>query len=93
LLPGALTLECCDIFGNEGGDYVGSITDLLGVDGNISVDPLFCDASGLDFRLHSDSPCAPDGECGLIGALPVGCGPTPSEETRWGRIKGLYRDR
>lgn len=43
------------------------------------VDPLFCDFTGADFRLHSDSPCLPGGTCpGLIGALGHGCGPTTS---------------
>ncbi|MBM3318277.1 MAG: hypothetical protein FJY75_10555, partial [Candidatus Eisenbacteria bacterium] len=54
-------------------------------------DPLFCDPENLDLRLHSDSPCAPGGECGLMGALPIGCGPTPAEATTWGRVKVLFR--
>ncbi|MBD3162181.1 MAG: hypothetical protein GF346_07700 [Candidatus Eisenbacteria bacterium] len=55
--------------------------------GNIFVDPLFCDPGPCDeaptlagdFTLSSDSPCLPgnhpDGfqECGLVGSLPVGC--------------------
>lgn len=61
-----------------------SITDPTGTDGNISVDSQFCavkpDSTG-NFLLQSDSPCLPgnhpDGyDCGLIGALSVGCGPT-----------------
>lgn len=84
-------LNCCDVFGNEGGDYVGHIAGQLGLNGNISEDPLFCDPVNLDLRVHSDSPCAPDGDCGLIGALPVGCGPTAVERGTWGAIKALYR--
>jgi hypothetical protein len=84
-------LFCCDLFGNIGGDYIGPIVDQLGMNGNISEDPLFCDPGSLDLRIHSDSPCAPGGDCGLIGALPVGCGPTPASETTWGAIKALYR--
>jgi len=46
--------------------------------GNISEDPLFCDAESGDYRVRSDSPCAPGGHpdgdtCAFIGALPVGC--------------------
>ncbi len=43
---------------------------------NFYLDPLFCDASGGDFTLAADSPCAPANSpfgCNLIGALPVGC--------------------
>ena len=53
--------------------------DQTGSNGNISEDPLFCDALEGDYRLRLDSPCtaanSPEG-CGLIGALPVGCGIT-----------------
>ncbi|MCK5597393.1 MAG: right-handed parallel beta-helix repeat-containing protein, partial [Candidatus Eisenbacteria sp.] len=70
------TLTCCDIFGNGGGDWVGCIADQYGVDGNILVDPRFCDAAQGDFTIAENSPCAPENnpECGLIGALSVGCG-------------------
>jgi predicted outer membrane repeat protein len=77
---GCTFLECCDLFGNEGGDWVGCIANLLGIDGNFSADPAFCDAPGGDFTLHAASPCAPEnspvGCGGLIGALPVACGVT-----------------
>ncbi|MBM3318491.1 MAG: hypothetical protein FJY75_11630 [Candidatus Eisenbacteria bacterium] len=86
-----VALQCCNIHGNAGGDYVGSIAGQLGVNGNICADPLFCDPENLDLSIAADSPCAPGGECGLMGALPVGCGPTPAEATTWGAIKGLYR--
>jgi hypothetical protein len=51
------------------------MSDPTGQNGNISVDPLFCDVANLDLTLHADSPCAPEQQptCGLIGALPVGC--------------------
>jgi len=88
---GPLQLECCDLYGNEGGDYVQGAAGQLGVNGNISADPLFCDPARLDLSIAEDSPCAPGGECGLMGALSIGCGPTPAEATTWGAIKGLYR--
>jgi predicted outer membrane repeat protein len=72
-------LQCCDIFGNAGGDYVGGIKGFLGANGNISEDPLFCDASIDDLTILITSPCAPENSppgCELIGALPVGCGVT-----------------
>ena len=56
-------------------------------------DPLFCDSPAGDFTIQSDSPCAPPGVtgCGLVGALPVGCGPVSVEDWSWGQIKGAYR--
>ncbi|MCK4414378.1 MAG: right-handed parallel beta-helix repeat-containing protein [Candidatus Eisenbacteria sp.] len=87
------TLLCCDVYGNEGGDWVGCLEGQLGVNGNIWADPLFCDREGGDFRLELGSPCGPEAnpECGLIGALPVGCGPTPAQRCTWGGIKALFR--
>ena len=87
-------LACCDVFGNAGGDWVGTIADQYGVDGNICEDPLFCDPENGDFRLDAESPCAPfspaNPECDLIGAWPVGCGGTSVTPTTWGGIKTLY---
>lgn len=74
--------SCCDIWGNEGGDWTGFIASLDSLEGNFSADPEFCDPSIGDFRLWNDSPCAqwdypcgtyPPNSCGLIGVFPVGC--------------------
>lgn len=69
------SLRCCDVFGNTGGDWVRCITDQLGVDGNFSLDPEFCELDSRDLRLRSSSPCCPESTeaCGLIGALPAAC--------------------
>jgi len=87
-------LACCDIFGNAGGDWVGTIADQYGVDGNICEDPLLCEPENGDFQLDAASPCAPfspaNPACDLVGAWPVGCGETPVTPTTWGRIKALY---
>jgi hypothetical protein len=92
---GVATFSCCDIFGNEGGDWTGWLSEQLGLRGNICEDPLFCDPGTRDFRLSVGSPCAPDTpptpECGLIGAWPVGCGSTSAEATTWGAIKAMFR--
>lgn len=68
-------LTCSDIYGNAGGDWVGYIADQFGIEGNISVDPLFCDAPLGDFGLDSRSPCLLEHnpECGQIGAWGLGC--------------------
>lgn len=91
-------LTCCNIFGNEGGDYVGLIERDYGVNGNFSACPSFCHAEMGDFRLCDESPCLPgnhpDGyDCGLIGAWGEGCicGPTQTEPTTWGAIKAMYK--
>jgi hypothetical protein len=92
---GTVLVECCDIYSN-GGDYVSCIAGLNGIDGNFSADPKFCDLAGRDFGLDADSPCLPgnhpDGSaCGLIGALPQGCGSHAVQPQTWGGIKSLYR--
>jgi hypothetical protein len=71
-------LTCCDIFGNAGGDSTEIVADQLGLAGNFSADPLFCDTLTLDLRLEACSPCLPgnhpDGfACGTIGAREEGC--------------------
>lgn len=47
------------------------------MNGNICLDPLFCDPDGGDFGLQEDSPCrghAPESpDCDRMGAWPVGC--------------------
>jgi hypothetical protein len=90
---GVATVSCTDIFGNTGGDWVGCIAGQHGVDGNISEDPLFCNMPGGDYTIDVDSPCAPAGSggCGLIGALPVGCGTTATQSATWGAVKKSFR--
>ncbi len=70
-------LSCCDLYENNGGDWVGEIAGQNGINGNFSADPLFCGSlnPGEPFSIAGESPCAPDNNpgCGLIGALPVGC--------------------
>jgi hypothetical protein len=89
-------LTCSDIWSNIGGDYTGHVATQTGVNGNISSDPKFCDHQSDNFALCDNSPCVPgnhpDGaDCGLIGALGTGCGPTPVQQTSWGRLKALFR--
>jgi predicted outer membrane repeat protein len=75
----SMTLECCDLWGNQGGDWVDCIADSHG-DGNFSQDPLYCDPPG-DLSLSPESPCLPGQhpngiDCDLIGAFALGCSPT-----------------
>jgi hypothetical protein len=73
--PSDIRLICCNVFGNQGGGYGGTSPDQTGIDGNIAVDPLFCDLENLDFTLAADSPCLPQNNaCDTqMGALVQGC--------------------
>jgi hypothetical protein len=95
---GSPVLSCCNVYGNDGGDWVGCIAEELGVNGNFSACPSFCGADLGDLHLCDGSPCAPGNhpygyDCGLVGALGVGCacGPSRVEPTTWGSIKSIYR--
>ena len=80
--------------GNAGGDWVGTIADQYGIEGNICEDPLFCDPENGDFTLDAASPCAPfsepNPECDLIGVWPIGCGLTVTDSRTWSDVKSLY---
>jgi hypothetical protein len=89
-----ITMSCNDVSNNAGGNYSG-VPDPTGTNGNISLDPLYCNLPTLDVHLASTSPCtaadAPAG-CGLIGALDVNCdGPVRTEPATWGAMKARYR--
>ncbi len=81
---------CCDLYGNERGDWVGAISPQHGSSGNISADPLFCREQnpGAPLSLDSASPCipfsAPNPECDGIGAWGVGCGATSRQRAAIG---------
>jgi PKD repeat protein len=68
-----VTFTCSDIYGNSVGDWTGAIAGQLGVDGNFSEDPHFCDAPIGELTLEEFSKCVINSDCGLIGALPVAC--------------------
>jgi Right handed beta helix region/Chlamydia polymorphic membrane protein (Chlamydia_PMP) repeat len=74
--PLSVNVNCCDVYGNAGGDWIGCIAGSAGLSGNITADPLFCDSGNGDFTISESSPCAPGNspaECDLIGALGVNC--------------------
>jgi predicted outer membrane repeat protein len=88
-------LTCCDLYGNSGGDWIGSLSNQLGSEGNIESDPLMCSpdpTSELDWTIQNISPCAADqSTCGLIGAWDVGCTGTATVAASWGSLKAQYR--
>ncbi len=71
-----IEIMCSNIYGNPGGNWTGAIAPYLGQDGNISADPLFCNAGGDDYTVTANSPCAAaNNSCNTtIGAYGVGCG-------------------
>jgi hypothetical protein len=90
-------IYCSDIFGNEGGDWVGCVAGQLGVGGNLSADPLFCDPGAGDLHLSDASPCLDADGCGQIGAWGGGCsaptavGEEKQPSTTWSAVKHMYR--
>jgi hypothetical protein len=102
--PGLSVFDCSDIHHNDvwgsGQEDVHSQSacaeQILGFNGNISEDPLFCDIAGEDFTLSAVSPCVGTGAGGTnMGAFGVGCEPESSapewQPRSWGTIKALYR--
>ncbi len=60
-----LSLSCTNVFGNEFGEY--SDENYTGQNGNISLDPLFCDPTFATFGLAQESPCLPaNNDCGVL---------------------------
>lgn len=68
-----LSITCCDVYGNTH-DYSDCISSMLGVNGNISEDPLFCGPDSGNYYLDLNSPCLDDPSCGTMGAFGSGCG-------------------
>jgi hypothetical protein len=62
---------CTNLFGNVGGDWNDRIDHQLGLEGNMTANPEFCDIATDDFSLQATSPCLPaNNSCGeLIGSL------------------------
>lgn len=91
------SLECCNLFENAGGDWVGCVADQDSISGNFSASSIFCDPASDDYGLDIRSPCLtgnhPLGvDCGVIGAHGFGCDETAVELTSWGKVKSLYRN-
>jgi hypothetical protein len=99
------TVRYCNVFYNDESDpdpvtgplnYGGTLDDLTGIDGNISLEPFYCDFTGItgyNYHVCFDSPHIGAGEGGVtIGALGAQCSDcaSPVEATSWGAIKALY---
>lgn len=71
-MGGTATFLCSNVFGNSGGDWVNCLTNQWNTNGNIWLDPLFCDAAGDDFTLDYNSPSWL-AACGRMGAFDAAC--------------------
>lgn len=93
--------SCSNLFGNAGGDWVGTLGPLYGMNGNFSENPCYCSPETDEFTLCADSYCLPDnhpwGCSQLVGAYGEGCaecscpGPVPTRDMKWGDLRALYR--
>jgi hypothetical protein len=87
------TVTCNDSWGNTE-NWVGR-GDLDQVDGNFSLQPMYCDATNGVFTVAANSPLLPENENNpcheQIGAFPQGCAPLSVNASSWGHIKGRYR--
>lgn len=96
-----VTLSCCDLFGNAGGDWIAPFAAQIDERGNFSANPCYCDAPNEDFHLSADSFARAGGHpwgCNqLVGAYGVGCGasacsgPVALEGMNFGKVKSLFR--
>jgi predicted outer membrane repeat protein len=70
-----LYIECTDAYGNSHGDWTEFLEPFEDINGNFSLNPLFCDTADGDYTLSENSFCIPEkSPCALlIGAHGVGC--------------------
>ncbi len=71
---GTTKVTCTDVFGNTAGEYA-YLSDQTGLNGNLSLDPYFCQPDSGDYTIKDISPCAPmNNNCSeLIGKYAEGC--------------------
>jgi hypothetical protein len=83
---GTVTLDCCDVYGNQGGNWVGCIAGQEILNDNFELDPFFCGFGIDDYTLRADSPCLPIASpCGVqVGAEGEGCAVVAAPELHAG---------
>jgi hypothetical protein len=92
------SFSCNDAYGNGTNYALLFVPDPTGVNGNISMPPLFCGvdpATSGNYYLQQNSPCAPGNHpegpiCGVIGRYGIGCKDTAVNPAPWGKIKSLF---
>jgi hypothetical protein len=81
---------CSDVYGNAIANWDG-MPDPTGTNGNIALDPLFCDPAHDVYTLATTSPCAAahsPTSCGLIGARDVAVRSHAQPAGDMGRVQG-----
>lgn len=67
---GTMDVHYSDVYGNQGGDFTGPIANGMGINNNISADPLFIGPKEGDLHLSFYSPCRDAGDSNVSG-LPL----------------------
>jgi parallel beta-helix repeat protein len=62
----SLTASFNDVWNADGNDFGGALTDMNGISGNISKDPLFTSPDNNDFSLTINSPCVNAGDPNFV---------------------------
>lgn len=93
--PENVIFECNDVWNNPSGNYTGTLSDQTGINGNISVDPLFCGVPGSgNFYLQSSSPCAPQNVLASCSGQGMGCYSVKCavdvKRHSWGSLKSVF---
>lgn len=72
----SVLFTCTDMAENYDGEWVGAIEPQRWINGNMSIDPLFCDPIWGNYHLHGLSACLPfNNDCdALVGAYGMACG-------------------
>lgn len=90
-----ITFECNDVWNNTPFNYGATFTDQTGLNGNISMDPLFCGVAGSgNYFLQGLSPCAEANTAtpcagARIGLYPVKCEVGVKGDS-WGDVKAMF---
>ena len=88
---GTVTINCTDVYGNRGGDWVHALSG-VGGSYHYTMDPQLMDPMGGDYRLSPDSPVAGTVGCNTLGAGgEAGAGETPVYGLRPGG-RGMFVD-
>lgn len=85
------TIACCDLF-VSGGINIRGMPSPIGANGNVALDPQFCDRGAGNYGLTASSPCAgANNACQQVGAVGVTCAAVPTASVTWGALKSRYR--
>ncbi len=73
-IDGTPIIRNSNVFSQSTPSWPSILSDQLGINGNMTHDPMYCNAIAGDFHLRSGSPCLASDRSDRIGALGQGCG-------------------